>query len=178
MAAKGRIGIAYAEWMKINDLLSKIPEGQTLVDLIDKLFEDEMRIGVINWDTFFDNNLKSLLMLRFSREDKAVKKLFEPSIGGPLVSLTSKARLAYALGIIDKTALNDFENIHNIRNKFAHNTKMNFANTEVLKLVKKLSTAKEGTAKNSYDCFAIAIYKCLKYFLKLTGENRPVSTPT
>ena len=85
--------------------------------------EDKKWLGVINWDTIFDDDLKSLLMLHFLPKDKDVKKLFEPSIGGPLVSLTHKTRLAYALGIIDKMALNDFENIHNIRNKFAHNKK-------------------------------------------------------
>lgn len=149
MATKDIIDLSYSELMKHADFFS-----ETL--------KNEYRITVLDWDTIFDNFLKYLLMLRFLRRDKAVKKLFEPSIGGPLVSLTHKARLAYALGIIDITALNDFENIHNIRNKFAHNTSMNFSNTEVLKLVKKLSTAKgkKVTAKNSFEFSNSTADKC------------------
>ena len=166
MAAKDITDLSYAELMKHAHLFSGIPKDKKLIDIneFNKFQKHDMRINVLDWDTIFDDYFKYILMLRFSKKDKDVKKLFEPSIGGPLVSLIHKARLAYALKIIDKTALNDFENIHNIRNKFAHNAEMNFDNTEVLKLVKKLSTAKgkKVTAKNSYECFSSVTSKCVK----------------
>ena len=136
-----------------------------IAPLMDQLIEDRKRLGVIISDTIFDDSLKTILIMRFSRENKDVKKLFDPSIGGPLVSLTHKARLAYALGLIDKTALNDFEHIHKIRNKFAHSIKASFADTEVLKFVRRLSTAKgrKVTATNSHKFYKSANDKCTTY---------------
>ena len=84
-----------------------------------------------------------------------MKKLFDPNIGGPLVSLTNKARLAYALGLVDEKLLKDLEIVHKIRNKFAHNIKTDFADTKVLEHVKKLSMSKgqEITVTNSYKFY-------------------------
>jgi len=156
---------------------TRIPAGKTLieVDKLDKLMEDKKRATVIIQDTFLDQTLKELLGdLHFLRQDKEVKKLFEPSIGGPLVSLTHKARLAYALRLIDKTVLKDLEHIHNIRNKFAHSIKMNFADTEVVKSVGNLSTAKglKVTVKNSYKIYKDATSKCVLYFIVVFKQEQ------
>jgi DNA-binding MltR family transcriptional regulator len=165
MAAKGSKGtnrIHYAE------LFSGITEGigpiamSDVMSCIDEMQVDVERINTINMDTIFDNIIKKLLLLHFSQRDKTVKKLFDPNIGGPLVSLTHKARLAYAMGLIDKIALNDLEHIRRIRNIFAHSIEASFADTEVVKFVRKLSTAKdqEITAKNSYKFYRKAVGKC------------------
>lgn len=167
MAAKDITDFSYAELVQHLDLLKKIPKDKKLIDIseFDKLKKNDERINVLDCDTVFDDFLKYLLMLRFSREGKDVMKLFEPSIGGPLVSLTHKARLAYALGIIDKTALNDYEYVHKIRNEFAHSTETSFGDTNVINHVQKLSPAKghKATAKNSFNFFLGAQVKCLKW---------------
>ncbi|MBL7186387.1 MAG: hypothetical protein ISS70_08675 [Phycisphaerae bacterium] len=133
---------------------------------MEKASKNKQRTDVLNWDTSFDTIIKDLLLLHFSRTDKVVKKLFEPSIHGPLVSLTHKARLMYALGLIDKTTLDDLQNIHNIRNKFAHSIEPDFSSDEVLKLVQKLSTAKikkkRATAKNSFRLYASVLHTCVE----------------
>jgi len=156
---------------------SKIPVGKALieVDKLDELMEDKKRIRVLINDTFLDDGLKSLLKTHyFERHDQEVKKLFNPRIGGPLVSLTNKARLAYALGLIDKTILKDLEYIHNIRNKFAHSIKINFTNPEVTKLVSKLSTAKghKDMAKNSHIIYKEATGKCVAYFIDAYEQRK------
>jgi len=152
MAAKGSKRPDYSKIAKIPEYFPGMGTGKTLIDIhtLDNLRNDSARIGVIIKDTIFDAVLRGILMLYFPQGDEAVKKLFEPSIGGPLVSLTHKARLAYALGLIDKTGLNDFEHIHKIRNEFAHSTEMSFANATVVRYVQKLSTAKgrKVTGKN------------------------------
>ncbi len=172
MAAKSSKGPNYAE---LAEYFSGVPAGKTLVDLdeLNKLLEDTKRVQVINWDTMFDHSLKNLLLIHFSRRNKNVQKLFEPSNGGPLVSLTHKARLAYALGIIDKTFLNDLEHIHKIRNEFAHSIEINFSDTKVLKFVEKLSTAKghKVTAKNSHTLYKNANNKCLKSLKKVSQQE-------
>lgn len=151
------------------NLSSGIPEGHTTIDRadLDILRDNEKRVDVLNRDTTFD----SILMIYFPQRDKVVKKLFEPTIGGPLVSLTHKARLAYALGLIDKTTQNDLEQIHKIRNEFAHNVKMSFAHADVLKHVRGLSTAKKNrkvkvTVKNSYKFYDSAWDICVGAFEK------------
>lgn len=148
----------------------RVPKDEKLIgiDEYTKLLKDQKRAGVLICDTTCDQRLQYLIHLSFSRRDKEVKKLFEPSIGGPLVSLTHKARLAYALGIIDKTFLKDLEQIHKIRNEFAHGLDTSFASTEVLKHTQKLSTAKghKVTTTNSYKIFFSAMEKCLGCFHK------------
>ena len=138
------------------------------ISILDKLQADVKRVTVIHLDTLLDDCFKKLLILFFSQRDKEVKKLFDPSIGGPLVSLTHKARLAYALGLIDKMALYDLEHIHKIRNEFAHNVEASFAKTKVIKFVGKLSTAKDHkvTAKNSYKFYEKAYDKCYASFIE------------
>lgn len=176
MAAKNSKPVKYVE---LSATITNKVSNEAPIDIAPvmvQLIEDKKRLGVINIDTIFDEFLKHILMLHFSKRDKKVKKLFEPSIGGPLVSLTYKARLAYALRIIDETALNDLENIHNIRNKFAHNTDASFAGTEVIKSVKKLSTAKgkEVTAKNSYKCFESTKDKCTECLIESLNKAKRI----
>jgi len=129
----------------------------------DKLFEDKKRVEVITWDAYFDSFLKGSLVMHFSRNDTNVKELFNPNRGGPLGSLINKARFAYALGLIERTTLKDLEQIHKIRNKFAHSIKINFADKEIVGFVKSLSTVNDSddvTAKNSYKFFKSALEKC------------------
>ena len=114
MTAKNSKPLKYVE---LSSTITNKKSNELSIDigpLMEQLLENKKRLEAINIDIVFDEVLKHILTLHFSKRDKKVNNLFEPSIGGPLVSLTFKARLAYALGIIDKTVLNDFENIHNI----------------------------------------------------------------
>lgn len=172
MAAKG---IKETNRFNIAKYFSDIPEGKTLISIgiLDNLKADAKRIEVINWDTMFDKLIETLLLFRFSRQDKTVNGLFDPNARGPLVSLTQKAKLAYALGLIDKIARNDFEYMHRIRNIFAHSVKASFADTEVVKFVRKLSTAKDQkiTAKNSYKFYEKAVGKCVAVYNKISKQE-------
>jgi DNA-binding MltR family transcriptional regulator len=148
-----------------SELMNKFGSLQMIDSKKLKEFEkNDERMGAINIDVVFDEILKRLLLWHFAKQDKQVKKLFEPSISGPLVSLTNKARLAYSLGIIDKTALNDFENIHKIRNEFAHSIEIDFSDSKVIKLVKNLSEVIDKhkvIAKNSELFYIKTCLKCL-----------------
>jgi DNA-binding MltR family transcriptional regulator len=144
MPAKSSKRLSYSELANKFSKIPGIPKDKELIDIdkLKKLEKDKERIGVINWDTAFDQILKEILCVHFSRENKNVTKLFEPAIGGPLVSLTHKARLLYAMGLIDSEALKDLEHIHKIRNEFAHSVETDFSDAKVLKHMKNLSTSK------------------------------------
>jgi DNA-binding MltR family transcriptional regulator len=168
MTAKDRKGSTRNKNAMLAKLNSIIPGSHMLMEIgiVEGLVKDKIRTQVLNYDTFLDNLLKDILITNFPRRDtKDVEKLFDPNIGGPLVSVANKARLAYALGLIDKTALNYSEYIHKIRNQFAHNVQMDFDDTGVVRLVEKLSTVK-GNNKfnptNSYESFKSAVSECLR----------------
>jgi len=139
-----------------------------------KLQKDVKRIGVLNLDTIFDRVLEKFLwFLCFTRpKDKIVEQLFNPP-NGFLVSLTNKAKLAYALGFIDKTVQSDLEQIHRIRNEFAHSAEADFANEEVIKYVRKLSTAKgkRVTKKESYKLYKKATNMCAENLSKVIEQK-------
>ncbi len=160
MAAKNSKPVEYVELSGTINVLKKIPKGKTLIDndKLKQLEKDNRRIGVLNIHAVFNESLEMSLILRFSKEDEKVEKL----MGN--ISMVRKAGLAYALGIIDETALNDFAQIHDIRGRFAHSSNTGFTDKKVLKFVRKLSTAKgkKVTGKNSFKCFQSAMAKCIK----------------
>jgi len=147
-----------------------IEEGQEL----QKAIEDRPRVRALNYDALFDQSLKLMLTTYFSKRDKAAQKLFDPSIGGPLASLTHKARLAYALGIIDKTALDDLLQLHKVRNIFAHSVDSSFSDTEVWKECQKLSTTRgrKVTGKDSLECYERSVGTIVKYITQKLQQER------
>lgn len=158
-----------------HDLFSGILEGLETIEGAspDKLFEDKKRVEVITWDAFLNNYLKFSLVMHFSRNDEHVEVLFD-SNRGALVNLPIKARIAYALGFIEQTTLDDLKQIRKIRNKFAHSIKINFADKEIVGIVKDLSTVEDKnnvTAKNSYKFFKSALKKCEECLYKVVVQE-------
>lgn len=166
MAAKKSKSSTRNKTAMLAKLNSLVPRSHMLMEIgtVEGMVKDKICTQVLIYDTFLDHLLKDILNMNFPRRvNKDVKKLFDPNIGGSLVSLTNKARLAYALGLINKTTLNDLEHIHKIRNNFAHNVQMEFVDTEVVRLVQKLSTAKghnKVKPTNSYEFFESAVFEC------------------
>ena len=155
MAAKG----SKPDYTKIASYFTDIPEGSTTINIerLNKLFTDEKRVEALNWDAFFNESLKRLLTLHFVQQDKDVEMLMQN------INMAKKARIAYALGLIDRTALNDFVRIHNIRNEFAHRFDATFADTAIRRECMRLSTAKDQktvTAKNPYKSYISALRAC------------------
>lgn len=130
-----------------------------------QVLEEKDRVTVIMMDAGLDLLLAALVGTAFSRKDKEVHRLFDYSYDGPLCSLTHKARLAYALGLIDKTTFNDLKQIHIIRNRFAHEIKPDFNDSEIRKAAKKLSTAKDKkvNSDNYLEFHKSSTQKCIEY---------------
>jgi len=138
-----------------------------------KFLEDSKRGDIIIRDIKLDIMLKAILMFNLSRFDKEVEKLLD------LLNIAQKARLAYALKIINKTTLNDTIRMHDIRNRFAHHLKMNFTDTEIIKKCKKLSTAVKGesvSASKAEKFYMNAQEKCWDCFTDKIREYHQILT--
>lgn len=81
-------------------------------------------------------------------DPKVVKGLLDGEHHGPLSSFAAKAKVAYALGLIDKQTKEDLDYIRKIRNKFAHSVKpISFQDRPIREYCNKLSTAKRNKDK-------------------------------
>ena len=154
-------------------LANQIPVDQ---EQWQKAKEDKKRIDVLNLDAWFDKTLRYLLERNFSQppQDKDIIELFDIQ-GGPLSSLSNKAKLAYAFGLIDKTTCEDLKRAHKIRNKFAHGLEIDFTNSEVVDEVQKWYRKKDKKTKvtedNCYQVYLDAMVECLTNVLKAYNKS-------
>ena len=162
----------------LEDVKKKVPTHWLVWEEIENKMVDAQRMDVLNRDALIDSRVKDILQLfifKRDEKDKEVEKLFDPSIGGPLVSLPNKARLIYALGLIDETTSKDLETIHKIRNIFAHNVDLDFESNEVYQLVKKLSIVRDKkkpvTMKNSFELYSTTSEACSKALGKVLEKE-------
>jgi len=163
---------------RVGDRVFERSANQISVDpeLWENAKEDKKRIDVLNWDAMFDDIFRHLLEGNFSRpqQDKHVKELFNTQYG-PLASLTNKARLAYVLDLIDKTTCEDLGKAHKIRNRFAHGLKIDFTDSEVVKLVKdwhkQKSKTERVTAENSYKVYLSIMADCFSNIMKVIEQD-------
>ncbi len=121
---------------------------------LDESMRNHERSMAIIMDSVLNSTVKMILMQNFKNKGKEVKQLFDPNQNGPLSSLTSKARLAYALNLIEVNIFKDLKYIHMIRNRCAHDVFLTFGENKILDLVGKLSIVPNGktiTKQNSFD---------------------------
>lgn len=151
MAAKNReLSVQRGLQAKVKSVQQELRESQ-------KAVENEEWVKAITLDCWLDSLLENLLERAFSQQSKKVAGLFDCNI-------LQKAKFAYALGLINKTTLRDLKLINKIRNTFAHSRNTGFADPEIQKKCKGLSTAKghKVTAKTSYKIYKDAANRCRK----------------
>jgi DNA-binding MltR family transcriptional regulator len=68
--------------------------------------------------SFIENELEILISQKLVGSEKFIKNLFE--FNGPLGTFSSKIKMAYSLGFISKSTMNDLELIRKVRNDFGH----------------------------------------------------------
>jgi len=138
-----------------------------------KMLEDERYVLTLLWGNIFDNLLEEILKKTFSQRGKEAIKLVKN------LNIMQKAKLVYALKLIDETTLKDIKLIHEIRCKFAHVVRKGFANVGVCKLCGQLSTAKgqKVTANNSYDLYVKAVLKRIKRLALIISKSNTYEIP-
>ena len=151
-----------------------LSKNKMLIDIseFDKLKANEKRVIAIQAPIHCNIILGYIISEEvFSNENKDKIKEAEKLMNG--INLIQKAKLAYLLGIIDETVKKDLIQIHEIRNEFAHNSEADFNHKDILKCVRKLSTAKgqQVTERNSFKFYKSAAKKCSTLFREKLNEN-------
>ena len=78
-----------------------------------------------------DTELEKLLKKKLIGSEKHVKEIL--SFNGPLGTFSSKVKLSYSLGLIDKVMMDDINILRKIRNEFAHSDEAISFNTQNMK---------------------------------------------
>jgi DNA-binding MltR family transcriptional regulator len=104
---------------------------------------------VIVGGSFLDTLLENILLEFFPDNDKEVDELL--SINSPLGTYSSKIRLLYCLGLIEKVVKDDLKLNGKIRNCFAHDLKTNFQNKKIAGWCKELKWHKISFIQNPPD---------------------------
>jgi len=108
--------------------------------LVEVYHNDTDRAAAVLAAAFLDAYLAEFLRFHLVK-DPLVEELFQNA--GPLSSLYSRARCAYAMGLIQRSLLDDIELIRKVRNHFAHHpADTSFSAAPVRDICRSLSTAK------------------------------------
>ena len=107
-------------------------------------------------------------------DPKVVKDLLDSERHGPLSSFAAKAKVAYALALIDEQTKEDLDYIRKIRNEFAHSIKeISFQDNPIREYCNKLSTAKRNKDKTQYltTIYKQAIQDNIKRIIERSGTE-------
>jgi len=113
-------------------------------------------------------------------DPKVVKGLLDGERHGPLSSFAAKAKVAYALGLIDEQTKEDLDYIRKIRNKYAHSVKaISFQDSPMREYCNKLSTAKRNKDKTQRltSIYNQAIQENIKRISKRTATELSKKKP-
>lgn len=98
--------------------------------------EGDDRAIVIIGGSFLDMILEHILVAFFPEDDSEVDILFK--LAQPLGTYGNKVRMAYSLGLIEKTIKDDLKLIGKIRNRFAHDLYASFDDQQIQSWCKEL----------------------------------------
>lgn len=183
------------ETRPIVDLMREVPEGlaayNAILSLLDATPKQTTihRAAAILGAAFIEYALKAAITkhLRFDLPkrdyEKMIIDIFDDYDRAPLSSFSLKTRMAYALGIINRGALTNFDHLRRIRNHFAHNaSEIEFGTTDIEKSIQKLTPPPHSPTERAWsnmppsNKFAATIH--VYYWMLLNyepGQERPAS---
>ncbi|WCO03518.1 MltR family transcriptional regulator [Psychroserpens ponticola] len=101
---------------------------------------------------YIDKKLEILLKKKLIGSNKHLKEIF--SFNGPVGTFSSKIKLAYSIGLIDKVIMSDINILRQIRNEFAHSEKnISFETDSIRKSCNKLKTKSSDDMECSREIF-------------------------
>lgn len=95
---------------------------EDLKGFLEQLQKESPRAAVIIAGAYLDEQLRQIIICSFVNKSSIADDLVgtEKKIDRPLSSFSSRIKLAYCLGLINKQVYDDLEIIRRIRNRFAH----------------------------------------------------------
>jgi|APLak6261663543_1056040.scaffolds.fasta_scaffold12968_1 DNA-binding MltR family transcriptional regulator len=142
-------------WAKLLNKVFKIKPTPKKVPLDIQPFSKENSDEIVNESdrgcvlvgaAVLEQRLEDIYLEQFERNQipqKLQRDLFNSN--GPLSTFSSKIKLAYSLGYIDKSTFHDLEAIRKIRNEFAHTSnQVDFINHSVSKTIESLHCVKSS----------------------------------
>jgi DNA-binding MltR family transcriptional regulator len=118
-----------------------LPHLEEFLAFLPKLAKESERGMVLIGTSFIDELLKRTL-LAFLVEDSQCVKLVD-GFNAPLGSLSTRTAAAYALGLISEKENAEADTLRRIRNRFAHDIHVSFADQIIIDLCKNLTMAAE-----------------------------------
>ncbi len=104
-----------------------------------------------------EERLEELFRAVFNRNSASKKlqdSLFESN--GPLATFSAKVKLAYSLGLVDKSIFDDLETVRRIRNEFAHSAEeVDFSGSSFASEIKAMHSVQQF--KDRMQCFSPTI---------------------
>lgn len=139
-------------------LLKGLPPDEKMKDTFDRLSRATDQAAALTGAAYLELLLEKLLTASFRPLSEGdTRRMFDGSGNGILCTLSSKIRMAYAIGVIDDEMYGDLKLINDIRNVFAHTLHDVDFNHELIKAdCSKLSyeptglTNEQPSAKEQY----------------------------
>lgn len=122
-----------------NQIMSTLPEGKELEAAWNDINQGADTTAALIVSAWLDRHLEKCIELNFVKNlnKTELNQLFE--YPGPLSSLSSKTRVAYAIGMFGKVTRDNLVEVTKIRNLFAHTpTPVDFDTPEIVVACKRL----------------------------------------
>lgn len=134
------------------------------------------RAIVIIGSAFWETILEHILIEFFPEDEKEVEALF--GYDKQLGSYSNKVRMIYCLGLIEKKVMQDLKLIGKIRNRFAHDLTVSFADKDITDWCRQLKwhrevflheAPKEATTR---DLYQVGVHAVIGYLNGIVGAAR------
>lgn len=147
----------------------KNPHLKDFFPLLNQLNKESHRGAAVLSCSFIEDQLANIIR-SFLIDTKEAEKLLE-GFNAPLGTLSSRATMAYTLGLITKDEYEEINILKKIRNLFAHNFKASFEDDKIIDLCKKLTFSAKDYENVKVDSFGQ--YNTASVSLILSLTNRP-----
>jgi len=156
--------------MSRDELLKEYPNLKDFLPLLDQLNKESERGAVLLACSYIEDQLEDIITSFLIDDTTEYEKLFH-GLNAPLGALSSRATMAYCLGLINKSEFAEIDILKKIRNAFAHNYKASFEDQKIKDLCNNLSYSAKDYGEVVVGTFGKFNTSSVALILNLT--NRP-----
>lgn len=132
------------------------------------------RAGAIVGSAFLETLMNEMLGNFLVDDEREVRRFLQPE--GPLGTFGGKISACYCLGLIDETVKDDLRLVAKIRNRFAHELRVDFSDPQISQWCNALRWHKQlfpvPAAATDRDLFQVGVNTLVSYLDGLVGVAR------